>query len=532
VADLRTLAEAISVLAERRDEDGLAQFLTEGPFPHQVALMGSKKSEAWLFGANRSGKTEAVAAIAAAFLRFGHPDPRPAYMAGGRLVVVDRSVRVWAISLNYDMSRNILQPRLFRNGAGVGNRQPFIPTSELLPSTQGWNITNQTLRLKNGSICIFKTVEAGRDAFQGADIDLAIFDEVPDEEVYTEVSMRVGGGRRLFIRGAATILPPPGVPGGVSWMYERKVHPWIARGTTNDERNAKSPDLDIFTARLRDNPTILADEYQRICAQFAPGSPEYRIRVEGELLPSVGGALVYSNFNPDFHVNAALGPESIDPHLPLCLSVDFNPAGGVWIVGQKQDHVFRVMDEIALERSDIASMAYEFRSRYPAHQAELWIYGDATGRRRHEQTGQSNYHLIQHYLQGYPTPIRFFIPDVNPFIVDRVAAVQLQLRSPDGMRRFEISKTHCPQTINDLLTTKWRAWGKIEKRGRIQSNGADCVGYWIAADAPPARFSHTPTLRSIRGPSYQTRPGVFAPTFSRSPVKVGRQWYTPLRVYE
>ena len=521
--DLRRVAEAAEILVSRREKDGLYEFLhgDPGPFSHQVKLWESTKSEAWIFGANRSGKTRALMAGEAAYLRFGNPDPRPAY-AGPGAWIYDRAVKTWTVSLKYDMGRNIVQPVLFNNGAGVGGTVPFIPDSEIAPG--GWNITNQTLRLKNGSMSIFKSCDQGERAFQGEAVDRINSDEVPLEGVYRECALRVAGGRRLQIRGAATILPPPGEPGGVAWLYSAKVKPWLDAGG--------DPNLDIFTASIYDNPTILPEEIARLEAQFPPGSPEYLIRLKGKLLPTIGGSPVYgASFDRSYHMNVALAPPDADGipaprvmyQLPLVLAVDFNPTNGVWLVGQRANQIFRVLDEIAPERSDIAAMAYEFRSRFPAHGAELWIYGDATGRRRDGQTGEASFYLIQEYLQNYPCPIRFIIPTVNPPVKDRVAAVNRVLRPGSGRREVEIA-AHCTRLAHDLEVTKWRVNGTIDKTNpKEQSNAADAFGYWVCGEAPVPRFAGGDSrVRSIRGPGYISR-GQSGQPFPPGVTSVGRR---------
>lgn len=521
MSDLRTIAEAAELLVSRREDDGLSSATW---FPHQRHLFESTKPEAWILGGNRSGKSDGLSGLGSAFLRFGNPDPRPAYCGGG-IVMYDRAVRVWAISLTRDMSRDIIQAKMFSNGARVDPRPPFIPDAEIA----SWNVTNQTLRLKNGSICHFKACEQGRDFFQGADIDLALFDEVPDKDVYDEVTIRVGGGRRLLIRGAATILPPAGQRGGISWMFEATVDPWLRLGVNGDERNAASKDIDIYTAGIRDNPTISEDEIRRLERKWPPGSPEHRIRILGQLLPTIGGSLVYPGFAEGFHVNPALAPvvdgirrPLIIPHMPLVLSVDFNPENGVWLVGQKVNRTFRVVDEITMEHSDIASMTHEFRMRYPAHAAELLIFGDATGRRREAQTGESSFHLIAQYMSGYPVPIRFMLPSVNPPVKDRVDTVNLHLRSPDGMRLVELAP-HCTETIADLKFSKYKASGKVDKRGSRRSDGADCLGYWIVGASPSRSFgASTSPLRSIKSPGYGTQ---HKGARRNTPVRIAGRWY-------
>lgn len=180
---LRSAIEAAQLLANRRDADGLrlackdwSDEEPEGLFPHQRAALESTKNEAWIFGANRSGKSETLAVAVASYLRFGVINPRLAFAPGFEF---QGPKRVWCVSLTLDLSRNIFQPKLFNNGARIDRRPPLIPDSEIA----SWNITNQTLILKNGSIAIFKSADAGESVFQGADVDLAAFDEVPPKGV-------------------------------------------------------------------------------------------------------------------------------------------------------------------------------------------------------------------------------------------------------------------------------------------------------------------------------------------------------------
>lgn len=513
MSDLRAAIEAAEILESRRESDGLLGKLW---FPNQLLGFESKKAEVWAFGGNRSGKTEWLMGLGASFGRFGVFDPRLALYTGKLPDFTPK--RIWIISLDRDMARNIVQPKLFHNGATLAGQDVMIPDDEI----EDWNITNQTLKLKCGSIFIFKTGESGPLAFQGADIDLALFDEVPEKDVYTETTLRIGAGRRLWIRGAATILPPPGQPGGVRWIYTDKVKPWNEAG-----RNEKTPHLDIFTLRMIDNPHLLQEEKDRVIAQYPPGSVEFRIRVLGELLPTIGGSPVYAHYERQYHENYALAPlvdgvrrYKTEPSLPLVLTMDFNPIDGVWLVGQYVNRCFRVIDEISLERSDIAPMTAEFRSRFPTHIAELWVYGDTTGRRAEVQTGESNFHLFQMYMQGYPVPIRYNLPSINPPVADRVASVNAILRPADGMKRFEHAP-HCANLRDDLEGSKWKENGKIDKEGAKgrRSDGADAFGYWVSVVEPTVRRGAAPAKgMTIRTPSYQTSPspGKFPAQFKGS----------------
>lgn len=511
---LQQALEAAELLDERQQLDGCAALSC---YTHQDQFLRSTKSEAWLFGANRSGKTRVLAAFMAGMLRFGRPDPRPAYIGNGNWVY-DQATKLWGISLTYEMSRNILQPNLFDNGALIPGVLPMVPPQEVLD----WNITNQTLKLKNGSIAIFKSGDGGQKVFQGEGLDGIAFDEVPRQEVYKECLIRVGGGRRLLIRGAATILPPPGVPGGISWMFNAKVRPWLDRGAVTEERNENSPDLDIFTAALHDNPAILPEEIARLEAAYPPGSQEARIRIYGELLPSIGGSLVYTSFSRQFHCSTDL---YLIPYYPLCLACDFNAENGRWLVGQKYGEVFRVLDVIRLERSDIASMVQEFRSKYPTHGAELLVYGDTMGRRLDAQTGLSNFHLIQNYMTNYPVPIRFVLPDLNPPEHDRINAVNMKLRDPQGRKLIEIDPVKALDLVEDLEQSLYNKKGKIDKRNGRRSDAADALGYWISTDSPAVRYG-MPGLRtkSITTPNRANK-RTFPASHQQTVRRIDNHWF-------
>jgi hypothetical protein len=504
--DLRTVAEAAEIFIDRRESDPLLKGINFGA---QGAFHCSVKPEVWMFGGNRTGKSHSLAKKIASFARFGHENHERAYLHAPR-----GPVSILVVSVTHDQSRNVMQPKIFNNGSGVAEI-PFIPDSEI----ENFNKTEQILRLKNGSIIYFKSCQSGPEVFAGYSCDMIAFDEPPTEEVYRECAIRVAAGRRLLIRGAATILPPPGQPGGISWMYHKKIAPWKDKGGNDNNKM-----LDIFTMSVYDNPLILDEELRRMEEQFPPGSPEYLIRMKGSLLPSIGGTLVYTPFMRAYHVDHELGPKDIKKHLPICLSTDFNAADGVWTVNQKWQDEYVTLDEIHLERSDVASMVYEFRSRYPTHGAELWIYGDATGRKRDGQTGEANFYLIQEYFEGYPVPIRFNLPQagLNPPIRDRVASVNRVLRPADGSRRYRIA-SHCIETIKDFEGTKWRLNGTIDKEGGRRSDGADTVGYWINIEQPVQRkIGPTRRLTSIARPGGFRRPpnrpaGVFPPGVTNMP---------------
>lgn len=362
---------------------------------------------------------------------------------------------------------------------------------------------------------VHNSAEAGRDVFQSASRDLVAFDEICEWEVYKEATFRVpGGNRRLLIRLAATLLPPLGMSGGISWYYPQKIKPWWNSGNKENQTRNPDPYLDIFTQGMRDNPYINILEIERLESMFPPGSLEARIRIHGELLPSIGGTLAYPAFNRQIHVDPTITPAGLDPRFPLCLCVDFNVAPCIWEVGQKIDDTWYFFDEITFDECKIMQMVEEFRRRYPTHGAPLYIYGDQTGTGRNVQTGKSHYYLLQDGLKGYPVPIETKLPTTNPFVPDRLNAVNRKLSGTEG-RVGLVFGPRCVEAIADCEEVLRDLHGGIKKTHHpespyfLRTHAMDAIGYAVAYTDPVPQFvaSYAHRLRSIPMPGYLGRGG-------------------------
>jgi hypothetical protein len=484
------------------------------------------KSEAALLGSNRCGKSDALAAIVSSLARFGNPNPLTSYAAGGRLEIIDRAMSIWVVTLSERLGKEGIQPKIVSTAYTAAETHPaFIPQTEI----DSWNINEQTWRLKNGSIIGFKTADAGREVFQSAARDMVAFDEICEWEVYKEATFRVpGGGRRLLIRLAATLLPPLGVAGGVSWYYPEKIKPFWAQGNKENNIGNPHPNLDIFTMGMRDNPHINREEILRLEQMFPPGSLERRIRVDGELLPSIGGTMAYPAFNRQIHVDNRIVPENLDPRAPLCLCIDFNVSPCVWVIGQRLNvqgfDTWFFFDEIVTDQCNIGMMTDEFRRRYPTHGAMLKIYGDQTGANRSPQSGVSNYYIIQEGLKGYPVPIEMCLPERNPPVVDRINATNRQLSGSEG-RIGLIVGPHCEETIADFEEVLRDPKGGIKKTHNMDSpyykrtHASDAIGYAISYTDPVPRFiavGHG--LRRVPSPGYLGKGGNMSSRAGMPPV--------------
>ena len=490
-SQLITAARAAQILQARWEHDPLRVWI---PSVKQGMFLNCTKPMAALLGANRSGKSDPLAVAISSHARFGNPNPRFAYSSGGKLAIADRAVSLWVVGLTEKLIKEGIQPKIVTTAHTASETHPaFIPPSEI----EGWNINDQIWRLKNGSLITFKSADAGRDVFQSAARDGIYFDEICDWEVFKEATFRVSGDqRRLLIRIAATLLPPIGQAGGVSWFFPHFIRPWWASGNKENTPDGQNPDpnLDIFTMGMAENPAISRDEIARLRSMFPPDSPEARIRIDGELLQTVGGTLAYAAYNPQLHRDAKITPANLDYRTAMCLMVDFNVTPCVWEIGQYIDNCWFIFDEIRMDNCNIPSMVAEFRARYPHHGAPLRIYGDWAGRARSPQSGQSNYYLMQEAFKGYPVPVELRVPTTgNPPVRDRINAMNRQLMGVDGRVGLVIGPA-CVELDADFCEVLRAPDGNILKTRNadnpyfMRTHASDAVGYCVAYENPVPVF--------------------------------------------
>ena len=462
------------------------------------AVIHRKTRRAFFLAANRAGKSDAGAAAVAHVARYGWEDKNAAttYYSPD-MVVTDKAVSIWASSLDWPSSRDIVQPKLFANGYGVTGRghDPFIPQREIAK----WSPSEQILRLKSGSIIGFKSNDSGREKYQGTGKDLIWFDEEHDQDVFNEATIRVEAGRSLSVIMTCTLLPPEGVPGGVTWTYSDVVVPWQA---------GKLPDVLLVTASIYDNPHIGADELRFLEAIYPPGSLQRRIRLDGELLPASGGARAYPAFGRDLHVRSQA--EFWMPRRPLVWCWDFNIDPLITLVGQRDGNLFRFFDEFVTEGSDLNEMCDQVYETYSGHRAEWWIYGDQTGAHRGVQTAESNYTLIANRMRAKGVSIRTKLPNQNPLVRDRINAVNRQLFDERNEYNIEVDPK-CEELILDFEQVQ------LDKRGGIRkvsdrkdpyfkrTHASDAGSYWVAYEAPVSQMLPGRMAGSIRGAPTRVR---------------------------
>lgn len=480
MTDSRTMSLLRLEQARRRQVDGLYHWQ---PYNRQQAFIDSvlrqKAQENWFVAANRSGKTDAGAYCGAILARFGSQVENTDFSSsvGPRTIRRSKPTTGWVIALDFPTSRDVIQPKYFDNGQidPSASHPPFIPNHEI----ESWSVSNQILKLKNGSIIGFKSADSKRKKFQGAGRAWIHIDEEVEKGIYEEVAIRVGQVP-LNIFGTATMLPPEGEQGGISWLFPEKIQPFL-----KDRANALAH---IFGASIYDNPHIPSQEVARMEAIYPEGSTERRIRLEGEWLPGIGGAMAYPVF--DHELNIAPQLEYYNAYKPLVWAWDFNVDPMVCLIGQSDGSQFRVFEEMVKSDGDIAAICDRFYHRWGVnHKSEFHIYGDATGRGRSGQTGKSSYYMILASSMPIRNRLKLKVPESNPHVVDRINSVNYCCRNEKGERNLLVDP-RCEELIRDFSEVLRDPSGGIKKSTRRRDPYAkrthytDALGYWISFEAP------------------------------------------------
>lgn len=448
------------------------------------SVLYRKAKENWFIAANRSGKSDAGAYIGATLARFGFKNQE-----GG-----SRATSGWVSALDFPTSRDVIQPKYFDNGfVPPGQRyRPFIPDYEI----EAWRVDDQILKLKNGSIIGFKSADSGRRKYQGSEKDWFHMDEEHPFEIYEEAVIRVGA-RPLIFFCTATILPPEGVGTTVSWVFSKIIQPF---------KIGKLPHAAVYGASIYDNPGIAKDEIRRLESIYPLGSLSRRIRLEGEWLPGIGGARAYGAF--DRQINVRDQSALLSQRRPLCWMWDFNVEPMVSLVGQYDQGVYRIFKELILDEGSIPEMCDMFRMAFPNHEAEIWLYGDASGERRTGQTGKSDYFVVMQEMRSFNLPIKMRVPPENPKVADRVNAVNRLCKDEKGLISLQIDPS-CTELITDLEgVLRDQKGGVFKTRNKKdpyfrRTHTSDALGYWLSYEEPvrpPSDFLHRTV--SIGQPKY------------------------------
>ncbi len=270
------------------------------------------KKNRWVFGGNRSGKTECGAVESVWFALGIHPYKQNRTNVSG-----------WVVSLTREVQRDVAQSKILKY-LSPRYIEEIVMVSGKKGAPEYGIIDHIAVRNVFGGLSKigFKSCDQGREKFQGASLDFVWFDEEPPEDVYQECLMRVFD-KSGYVFGTMTPLK------GLTWVYDE-----IELNVRNN------PEVWCEHIEWKDNPYLDTNEIEKMLS--ITSESEQESRRFGKF--TVGEGLVYPEFNPDVHVidGFQIPPEwqsniSIDPglHNPTSChfyAVDFD--GNIYVVAE------------------------------------------------------------------------------------------------------------------------------------------------------------------------------------------------------
>lgn len=385
----------------------------------QMAFHRCKKRNRWVFGGNRSGKTE-CGAVEVVFMACGiHPYRK------------NKPTEGWVVSLSRQVQRDVAQKKILHY-LPKSSIEKIVMVSGGQGSAENGVIDFIVVKSAAGGFSKigFKSCDQGREKFQGASLDYVWFDEEPPLDIYTECKMRVLD-RCGDIFGTMTPLK------GLTWVYN------TIYLNVNDDKEVWCEMME-----WADNPYLSKKEIEALTKTLP--ADELESRRYGKFMQN--GGLVYSEFDENVNVIDPFDiPKdwqdtiSIDPGLHNPLSAHFYAVdydGNVYVVaehyeaGQTVEHHARKIREIA-DRLNWKKDKSGF----------LRALIDSAAKQR---TLASEKNVVELF---YDNGI-LVNPNVDKDLFSGISVVKSYIKTMDGKRRLFIFRT-CTNLIREIKSYWW-----------------------------------------------------------------------------
>ncbi len=438
---IRRIAQIEREQARRAEGNALSRYNT-GRKKHkkQIAFHKCKKRNRWIFGGNRSGKTECGAVECVYMARGIHPyrKNRP-------------NVFGWVVSLSQQVQRDVAQKKILQYLA-----PEWIEDIAMTVGKKGSpsGVIDQ-IRVKNvfGGVSVigFKSCDQGREKFQGASLDFVWFDEEPPKDIYDECRMRVMD-RAGDIFGTMTPLK------GLTFVFDEI---YMNRGN--------NPEVWYEFMEWADNPFLKKSEIQLF--ESSLDEKQLESRRYGKFCVNEG--LVYPEFDERIHVIAPFpipfewqDQISIDPGLN-------NPLSAHWYCTDYDGNVYVVAEHYEAKR-DIDHHAERIRRISEA----LGWHTDFKGRLCALIDSAAN----QRTLAGSKSVSELFYErginvnaNVDKNLFAGIARVKSYLKGENGKPRLYIFE-NCVNLIREL---KGYFWGEGDVPKKRDDHALDELRYYL-----------------------------------------------------
>lgn len=385
----------------------------------QIAFHKCKKRNRWVFGGNRSGKTE-CGAVEVVYLACGnHPYKKNKLTSG------------WVVSLSRQVQRDVAQRKILEY-LPASCIEKIVMVSGGQDSAENGIIDFILVRSQVGGISKigFKSCDQGREKFQGTSLDYVWFDEEPPYDIYLECKMRVLD-KCGEIFGTMTPLK------GLTWVYNT-----IYLNDKNDN------EIWYEMMEWADNPFLSKKEIESMTKSLP--AEEIESRRYGKFMQN--GGMVYSEFDENVHVIEPFEVPmewqdniSIDPGLHNPLSAHFYAVdydGNVYVVAEH----YQAQKTVEYHAEKIKKIARNLNWKMDS-KGFLRAIIDSAAR---QKTLASEKNVVELF---YENGI-LVNPQVDKDMFAGISTVKSYLKTADGSTRLFIFK-NCVNLIREIKNYWW-----------------------------------------------------------------------------
>lgn len=352
----------------------------------------------------------------------------------------------------YDLVRLILAPRMEEKLIDWGIRYKYNKSENII-YTANSQMGDFVLRTLDNPARI-----VGYESFRAKIDELDTLKKEHALEAWTKIIARNRQNPKTYIKTSGkpcNTVSAFTTPEGFRFVYDR----W--------KRNPKEG-YEMVQASTLSNPFLPDDYVDSLRASY----PEQLIEayIKGQFVNLQGGT-VYRVFDRRLnHIDA-----TEEDHESLHIGMDFNVGKMSAIV-----HVERNGDPIAVNEVfgllDTDEMIAEIDRLYPGR--TIYVYPDSSGKNR-KSVNASETDISKLDDAGYLT--RY--DSVNPFVRDRINAMNAMLCNGKGIRRYKVNTNLCPRYTDDLEQQVYNKQGEPDK-AHDNDHMPDAGGYYIAYTFP------------------------------------------------
>ncbi|MBQ2768966.1 MAG: terminase family protein [Clostridia bacterium] len=427
----------------RKEGDFLAAYNTgERVHEKQLAFHKCKKRNRWVFGGNRSGKTECGAVECVYMARGIHP-----YREN------KKEVCGWVVSLSAQVQRDVAQKKILRY-----LRRDWIEDIVMLSGRKDSpeHGVIDFIRVKNvlggSSVIGFKSCDQGREKFQGTSLDFVWFDEEPPQDVYAECRMRVVD-KKGDIFGTMTPLK------GLTFVYNE-----IYLNRHSD------PEVWYEFVEWRDNPYL--DEGEIAALEASMDERALQARKYGKFVSDSAG-LVYPEFDEQVHV---IEPFAVPKEWQDTISIDpglNNPLSAHWYAVDFDDNVYVIAEHYEAGRdidyhAEALKRICEELGWHTDSRGRICALIDSAAKQRTLGSVKSVVELF--YERGI-----LVNPNVEKDLFSGIARVKSYLNRRNGLPNLYIFRS-CVHLIREL---KGYYWGSGDAPRKVDDHSLDEMRYYL-----------------------------------------------------